>query len=257
MTIFFWQRLCATVLVVFAVIVSVSPLAVSPRDTRASDLQATTDKAAVEAKKKLCIALNGGADAEGLKEAFLAYYEGKKVSAKRMYPGTFSTGEVGPLPPFEVRRVMGPKEMLAEIDSQLFKLSGFDTDDVANGQVLKLNTFFVVQKTETSRTVAGGTSVFVLKPADKEIREITATRVYPWYSRENKVVITGELVRIEGPYAFFMTVGGERKVLLGKFTRGDREVMRMLVERHLHDQSQQEPPESPPQDRVSKPVGLD
>ncbi len=253
------QRLFPSVAALVVVAVSVSPLAVSLNDSLASGLQATTDEAAVKAKHRLCIAINRGTEVSGLKETFFAFYDGTMVSARQMHPNQFRPGRVGPLPPFKVQQVTGPKEMLASIDSKFFKLSGIETDDVADDQVLRLDTFFVVGETETYDTVIGGTNtVFVLRPAGKEsMGDVKATHVFPWYDRRDNVVIVGEFLGIEGANAIFHADGGETTVPLGKFTRGDRELMRILADRYPQKTPPQEGSASPPQKPAPKPVGLD
>lgn len=224
----------------------------------AADLQASTDRAALKAKADLCIALNrGGASAE-LKEKFFAFYEGKIVSAGVLHPETFSIGQIGPLPSFEVMQILGPNEMLASIDSSVFKLRNISTADMADGQRIRPPDFFLVRTTDTYNTVAGATkTVYVLELAKGQMPNVKPTRVYPWFNRKDEVVITGEFKTIDGPNAVFLVNGQEESERLTKFTPGDRALMRILLDRY----PQEKPPETPENKPVEKapalPVGID
>jgi hypothetical protein len=236
----------------------VSPLSVSTGAAMAADLQSSTDSAAVEAKKNLCIALNRGGNIAELKEKFFEFYDGKIVSASRLRPEIFRIGQIGPLPTFKVVQVVGPNEMLASIDGKMFKIKGVSTADMADDQLIRLTDFFSVRTTETYNTVAGSTNtVYVLEPARGKMPEVKPSRVYPWFNKKDEVVITGEFKTINGPNAVFLVDGQESKVPLTKFTRGDRDVMRVILDRYP-----QEKPEDKPQDKATEkpppqPVGID
>jgi len=236
----------------------VSPLSVSTDAAMAADLQSSTDSAAVEAKKNLCIALNRGGSIAELKEKFFEFYDGKIVSARYMRPETFRIGQVGPVSTFKVVQVVGPNEMLASIDGKMFKIKGVSTADMADDQLIRLTDFFSVRTTETYNTVAGSTNtVYVLEPARGKMPEVKPSRVYPWFNKKDEVVITGEFKTINGPNAVFIVDGQESKVPLTKFTRGDRDVMRVILDRYP-----QEKPEDKPQDKATEkprpqPVGID
>jgi hypothetical protein len=222
----------------------------------ASDLQKSTNKAAVEAKKTLCIALNQGAESSQLREKFFQFYEGKIVSAERLHPETFETGQIGPLPPFRVIQVLGPTQMLVSIDSGIFKLNQVVTADVANGQTIRPDYFFLVRETETYETVVGGTNtVYILEPAKGKMPPVTPCRVYPWFNRRDEVVVVGELRDINGPNAAFVVNGQESSIPLSKFSRGDRDLMRILVDRYSKDEG--EPQAREPEAAARQPVGLD
>ena len=114
------------------------------------------------------------------------------MSAGRLNPKTFSIGRIGPLPSFEVIQVLGPNEMLASIDSSVFKLRGVSTADVADGQSIRPTDFFSVRTTETYDTVAGATKTVYVLELSGRMPEVKPTRVYDWYNTNDKVVITGE-----------------------------------------------------------------
>jgi hypothetical protein len=222
----------------------------------AADLQKSTNRAAVAAKKELCIALNQGADSAQSRDKFLEFYDGKIVSAERLHPESFEIGQIGPLPPFRVIQVLGPNQMLVSIDSGVFKLNDVATADVANRQTIRLNDFFLVQQTETYETVAGGTNtVYILEPAKGKMPAVKPCRVYPWYNRKDEVVVVGEFKAINGPNAVFVVNGEESSVPLIKFTRGDRDLMRILEDRYPKDPGEQQAKE--PEVPVRRAVGLD
>lgn len=205
---------------------------------------------------ELCIALNQGAESSQLRDRFFEFYEGKIVSAERLHPESFETGQIGPLPPFKVVQVLGPNQMLVSIDSGVFKLNDVATADVANRQTIRLNGFFLVQQTETYETVAGGTNtVYILEPAKGKMPEVKPCRVYPWYNRKDEVVVVGEFTGINGPNAVFVVNGQESSVPLIKFTRGDRDLMRILEDRYPKDPGEQQAKE--PEVPVRRAVGLD
>ena len=231
-------------------------LIVSTAIALGADLQSSTDSAAIEAKRNLCIALNRGTAASELKENFLAFYEGKVVSAKRLQPETFRIGQIGPLPAFNVVQVLGPNEMLVSITGKLFKMREVSTADMADDQSVRMTDFFTVRGTETYNTVAGSTNtVYVLELARGKMPAVMPTRVYPWYNRNDEVVITGELKAIEGPKAVFLVDGQESSVPLTKFTRGDREVMRLLMDRYPQEKPQEKPKETSVEKPPLRPVG--
>jgi len=214
----------------------------------------------------MCIALNNGGDIAEPRENFFGFYEGKLVSAYRLDPETFSRGQIGSLPPFEVEQVLGPREMLVSIDSDFFKLRDVATDDVADDQNLHLKGLFFVCETETYNTVIGGTNtVYVLEPAGARTPKVEATRVYPWYSRKNEIVVTGEFKFIDEPNATFLVDGQEVSVPLIKFSRGDRDLMRIIAQRYPHDKAPAKSPETvpdnvpgkSPENPAPQPVGID
>jgi hypothetical protein len=217
----------------------------------ASDLQESTNQAAAEAKRDLCIAINRGADESDLAENFFAYYEGKRVAARFLNPATFSIGQVGPLPRFEVRQVQGPTKMLVAIDSGMFLVDKVPTTDVADGQNVQLRDWFYVRETETYVTVAGGTkTVYVLEPSSKDRHSgVKASRVFPWYNKNDEVVVQGEFKRIEGKKAVFSVNRQESSYALTKFTPGDQKLLRMLAERYPPDPVVPTPEEKPPEKR--------
>jgi hypothetical protein len=228
----------------------------------ASDLQRSTDQAAIKAKRVLCIALNQGGPTADLKKDFLSFYEGKIVSASRLHPPSFSTGQIGPLPSFKVLQVQGPNEMLVSVESFIFKLRNMSTADVADDQILRSTNFFLVSTTETYNTVAGATNtVYVLEPARDKMPQVKPTRIYPWYNRKDEEVITGEFKTIDGPNAVFLVREQESTVPLTKFTPGDRALMRILMDEYPQDTPPDRPQERP---RLQKndtpaaiPVGID
>ncbi|MFM7138174.1 MAG: hypothetical protein ACKO1M_14070 [Planctomycetota bacterium] len=229
---------------------------------RGSDLQASTDSAAADAKRDLCIALNRSQDTSKLAEKFFEFYEGKIVSATQLHPDTFETGQIGPLPRFRVAQVLGPNETLASIGSMMFKLKNFSTADVADDQSLLLPSFFLVRGTETYDTVAGSTNtVYVLEPAKGNLPAVKPTRVYPWYNRRDEVVVTGEFTIIRGSKAVFLVDGQHVSVPLTKFTPGDRDLMRIIMDRYPQaqapDKATEPPPEKSPDKPAPLPVGID
>lgn len=239
----------------------ISSLFVYGDGTHASDLQTSTDRAALIAKSALCIALNRGGDSSGLKEKFFAFYEGKVVSAGTLHPETFSIGQIGPLPAFKVMQVLGPNEMLASIGSSVFKLCDVSTADMADGQTIRPTDFFLVRTTDTYDTVAGATNtVYVLEFARDRMPEVKPTRVYPWYNRKDEVVITGEFKAIDGPDAVFLVKGEESSVRLTKFTPGDRALMRILMDKYppdKPDKPKEKTPSKPIERSPALPVGID
>ncbi len=242
----------ATALAAFVAILA----SASAEPCLASDLQKSTDRAAVAAKKRLCIALNQGVESSQLRDRFFEFYEGQIVSAERLHPESFQTGQIGPLPPFEVLQVLGPNQMLASIDSGIFKLNDVATADVANRQTIRLDDFFIVRETETYATVAGSTNtVYILEPAKGEIPAVKPTRVYPWYNRKDEVMVVGEFTSINGPNAVFVVNGQESSIPLTKFTRGDRDLMRILQDRYSKED--RDPPAKQPGAAAPMPVGLD
>lgn len=229
---------------------------------RASDLQASTDRAAADAKRDLCIALNRDQESSQLTEKFFEFYEGKIVSARQLHPDTFQTGQIGPLPRFRVTQVLGPNETLAAVGSKMFKLKEFSTADVADDQTLLLKTFFVVRGTETYDTVAGSTNtVYILEPEKGKLPAVKPTRVYPWYNRKDEVVVTGEFTIVRGSKAVFLVGGQEVSVPLTKFTPGDRDLMRMIMDRYpptkSPDKAHEMPPQKAPEKPAPQPVGID
>jgi hypothetical protein len=252
------RRHSTSPVVLMVALLCISSLSVYSGGANASDLQRSTDRAALRAKAELCIALNRGVASAELKEKFFAFYEGKIVSAGVLHPETFSIGQIGPLPSFKVTQILGPNEMLASIDSSVFKLRNVSTADMADGQRIRLTDFFVVRTTDTYDTVTGGTNtVYVLELAKRNMPEVKPTRVYPWYNRKDEVVITGEFKTIDGPNAVFLANGQEASERLTKFTPGDRALMRILLDRY----PQEKPPETPENKPVEKapalPVGID
>ena len=239
----------------------VSPLSVYKDAAQASDLQTSTERAALNAKKDLCIALNrdkSSPELKQLKQTFFDFYEGKLVSAGRLNPKTFSIGRIGPLPSFEVIQVLGPNEMLASIDSSVFKLRGVSTADVADGQSIRRTDFFSVRTTETYDTVAGATkTVYVLELSKGRMPEVKPTRVYEWYNTKDEVVITGEFKTINGPKAVFLVNGQELSERLMKFTPGDRALMRLLMEQYPQDTPEEKQPKKPAEKSPASPVGID
>jgi hypothetical protein len=238
------------------------PLSPLTATSRASDLQASTDSAAANAKRDLCIALNRGQDSSQFTEKFFEFYEGKIVSARQLHPDTFQTGQIGPLPRFRVAQVLGPNETLASINSMMFKLKEFSTNDVADDQTLLLKTFFVVRGTETYETVAGSTNtVYVLEPAKGKLPAVKPTRVYPWYNRKDEIVVTGEFTTVQASKAVFLVDGREVSVPLTKFTPGDRDLMRMIMDRYpptkSPDKADEAPPQKAPEKAAPQPVGID
>jgi hypothetical protein len=228
----------------------------------ASDLQRSTDSAAIESKRSLCVALNRGTASPELKQLFFAFYEGKIVSASRLHPDTMSIGQIGPLNAFKVLQVLGPNELLASIDARVFKMRGVSTADMADQQIVRLADFFVVGNTETYDTVGGSTNtVYVLEPAEGRMPKVLPTRVYPWYNRNDEVVVSGEFKGIEGPNAVFSVEGHETRVQLTKFTRGDRGLMRILMDRYPREEPVEKPAEkpagTPPKRPPAQPVGID
>lgn len=224
----------------------------------ASDLQTSTDLAALSAKADLCIALNRGGGSSELKEKFFAFYEGKVVSAGTLHPETFSIGQIGPLPPLKVMQVLGPNEMLASIGRSVFKLRDVSTADMADGQTIRPTAFFFVRTTDTYDTVAGATNtVYVLEFAKDRMPEVKPTRVYPWYNRKDEVVITGEFKTIDGPNAVFLVNGQESSERLTKFTPGDRALMRLLMDKYPQDKPKKEPQSKPVEKSPTLPVGID
>jgi hypothetical protein len=243
-------------------LVGLSRVLAGADDAQASDLQRSTDHAAIEAKQSLCVALNRGAATPELRQDFFNFYEGKIVSARRLHPDTMSIGQIGPLAAFKVLQVLGPNALLASIDSRAFKLKGVSTADVADDQTIRLTDFFLVGNTETYDTVGGSTNtVYVLEPADGKMPKVFPTRVYPWYNRKDEVVVTGEFKAIDGPNAVFVVGGHEKKVQLTNFTRGDRDLMRILVDRYPQAPLDTPPPgDTPvasPTKPAAQPVGID
>ncbi len=199
----------------------------------AADFQQLTDKAAVAAKKELCIALNKQSASSELETKFFEFYEGKRASASYLDPDTFRVGQVGPLPRFTVRQVLGPEKMLGSIDFAWFLLNKVSTRDVADDQVILLKEWFVIRETQTYSTVAGGTkTVYVLEPVENNKFNVRPTRVYPWYNRDDEVVVEGEFNRIQGSKALFLVDGHESTFALSKFTPGDRALMRLIAARY-------------------------
>jgi len=154
--------------------------------------------------------------------------------------------------------------MLVSTGSGMLKLRDVSTADVADDQSLRLEGFFLVRETETYATVLGGSNtVYVLVPAGDKIDPINATRVYPWYNRKNEVVVTGEFQRIEGANAIFLVDGGDSAVPLTKFTRGDRDLMRMLMDRYPQAPPQKDPEAEPKKETeetspaTPQPAGID
>jgi hypothetical protein len=242
----------ATALVAFVAILA----SASAEPCLASDLQKSTDRAAVAAKKRLCISLNQGAESSQLRDRFFEFYEGQIVSAERLHPENFQTGQIGPLPPFKVLQVLGPNQMLTSIDSGIFKLNDVATADVANRQTIRLDDFFIVRETETYETVAGSTNtVYILEPAKGEIPAVKPSRVYPWYNRKDEVVVVGEFRSINGPNAVFVVNGQESSIPLTKFTRGDRDLMRILEDRYSKED--RDPQAKQPEAADPRPIGLD
>ncbi len=224
----------------------------------ASDLQRSTDSAAVEAKRDLCIALNRGSDSSELREAFFAFYEGKLVSARKLHPKTFSIGQIGPLPALDVRQVLGPQTMLASIDYQMFQLREYSTADVADGQTITVKGFFLVQETTSYDTVAGSTkTVYVLVPAGSRTPTVKATRVFPWYNKKNEVEVYGEFKFIDGTRAVFVENGTETRVAMTEFTRGDRELLRILADRYPREQRDEKNQEKPIKKPAAPAVTID
>ena len=243
----------------------VSPLSVYKDAAQASDLQTSTERAALNAKKNLCIALNreksnrkkSSPELKQLKQTFFDFYEGKLVSAGRLNPKTFSIGRIGPLPSFEVIQVLGPNEMLASIDSSVFKLRGVSTADVADGQSIRPTDFFSVRTTETYDTVAGATKTVYVLELSGRMPEVKPTRVYDWYNTNDKVVITGEFKTINGPKAVFLVNGQESSERLTEFTPGDRDLMRLLMEQYPQDTPEEKQPNKPTEKSPASPVGID
>ena len=240
----------------------VSPLSATKDTVQAADLQTSTDRAAVEAKRELCIELNQGAASPELEQAFFAFYEGKIVSAKRLHPETFQIGQIGPLPPIRVVQVLGPAEMLASIESGVFKLKGSSTADVADGQTIRLTDFFFVRDTERYDTVVGSTkTVYVLEQAAGKLPQVKPSRVYPWYNKKNEVAVDGEFKGINGFEAIFSVGGQESSVPLSKFTRGDRELLRIIAKRYPQanpqEKSEKKPLDEPAEKSPARPIGLD
>lgn len=247
--------------VVIALLCALSPCGLT-ETLLASDLQASTDSAAADAKRDLCIALNRDQDSSQLREKFFEFYEGKIVSARQLHPDTFQTGQIGPLPRFKVAQVLGPNETLASIGSRMFKLKEFSTADVADDQTLLLKSFFVVRGTETYDTVAGSTNtVYVLEPATDKLPAVKPSRVYPWYNRKDEVVVTGEFTLVRGSKAVFLVDGQEVSVPLTKFTPGDRDLMRMIMDRYpatkSPDKANEALPQKAPEKPAPQPVGID
>lgn len=236
---------------------SISLIAFNP--SLASEVQQATNRAAIEAKRELCVALNnrkqnGGGDDEELsrlKNNFFAFYEGTRVAANSLSPARFRIGQIGPLPSFRVMQVLGPNRMLATIGSHIFIVKDVNTGDVANGQDIALRSFFYVLGTDTYNTVGGSTNtVYVLEPAGNRINGTNASRVYPWYNRTNEVVVTGEFREINGSKAVFLVNGHETSFSLTKFTAGDRELMRVLADRYPAEKPAEKPTEKPPEKRT-------
>jgi hypothetical protein len=223
---------------------------------RGSDLQKSTNRAAVAAKKELCIALNKGRDNSQLRDKFLAFYEGKIVSAETLHPETFETGQIGALPSFRVVQVLGPDQMLVSIDSGIFKLTDVATTDVADRQTIRAADFFLVRETETYETVAGGTNtVYILEPVKGKMAAVEPCRTYPWYNPKGEVVVDGEFNGITGPNAVFSVNGQQSIFPLNKFTRGDRALMRILKDRYFKGQG--EPQGTQPEAMPPRPIGID
>lgn len=220
-----------------------------------SDLQESTNEAAVKAKRDLCIAINRELDQSDLAENFFAFYEGKRVAARYLNPATFSIGQVGPLPRFEVRQVQGPNKMLVAIGSGMFFLDKVPTANVADDQNLQLRDWFYVRETETYVTVAGGTkTVYVLEPSSRDRHSgVKASRIFPWYNKKDEVVVRAEFIRLEEKKAVFLVDGHESSYTLTKFTPGDQKVMKMLAERFppapVVPKPDDKPPEKPPLQR--------
>jgi hypothetical protein len=214
---------------------------------RASDPQRSTDEAAIDAKKELCIALNRGQTATPLKEKFFEFYEGKRVVAQRLGPDTFRVGQVGLLSNVRVVQVQGPNKMLVSMGDGIFLLDNVATADVADGQNVSPQSWFYVRETETYETVAGGTkTVYVLTPCPNEKKpRVSPTRVYPWYDKKDEVVVTGEFKKLDGSKAIFSVNGQERAHALSKFTSGDRALLRLLGERYPPDPAQENRSEKP------------
>lgn len=221
---------------------------------RASDPQRSTDAAAIDAKRELCIALNRGQTTTPLKEKFFEFYDGKRVVAQRLAPATFRVGQVGLLSHVRVEQVQGPDKMLVSMDGGIFLLENVATADVADGQNVTPTSWFYVRETETYETVAGGTkTVYVLTPCPNEKKpRISPTRIYPWYDKKDEVVVTGEFKKIEDGKAVFSVNGQHRAFALSKFTAGDRALLRLLGERYPPDPAQENRPEKQPE--KSRPV---
>jgi len=79
--------------------------------------------------------------------------------------------------------------------------------------------------------------------------------VYPWYSRKDEGVVVGEFTGINGPNAVFAANGQESSISLSKFTRGDRELMRILNDRYSKEDGASQAKE--PEAATRRPVGLD
>jgi hypothetical protein len=213
-----------------------TPIAGLTDPVQASDLQRSTDIAAAGAKKALRIALNQGRDTSKLQERFFEFYEGKIVSAPRLHPETFARGQIGPLPPFTVLQVLGLNEMLVSVDSEVFKLRDVATAEVADDQTMQPSYFFFVHTTETYNTVRGVTkTVYVLEPAKSRVPSVNPTWIYPWYARKDEVVVVGEFKVIDGTNAVFDVRRQQSSVPLTKFTRGDRDLTRLIMSRYPHE----------------------
>lgn len=208
-------------------------------------LQASTDKAAVEIKSKLCQSLyslhkirsrNEKAKVEeavkGLQESFLQFYEGRGLVADHLDPATLSVGQIGPLPTFEVAQVIKANEVHGMVGVHRFILRGISTADMANNQKFKLDGYWEVKNTETYETVSGGSNtIFVLVPLGSQTPKMQPSRIYPWYDIHNKVFLTGEFKRIDDDKAIFAVDGGEKNVPMSKIAYGDRDLIQWISER--------------------------
>jgi hypothetical protein len=212
----------------------------------AEDMQSTTDMAAVKAKAALCMALHElhrsrpsrskseiESEIPDLKKLFFEFYEGQRVAADSLYPNTFRTGQVGPLPTFEIVQVVGENEMHAMIGSGRFIIRGVSTADFADGQTCRSSRFWHVCGTESYETVSGGSKkVYVLQLAENQMLKVQPTRSYPWYDTKNKVLVVGELKAIDGSKVVFLSAGEEKTFPLSKFAAGDRDLLRVLWDRY-------------------------
>lgn len=230
-----------------------------PAAAMGSDVQRATNESAVEAKTALCMALNRKQETGQLTKQFFDFYEGKTIVAPRLSPQTFRTGQIGPIPDFEVRQVTERNKMLVSINGGICFLEDASTADIADGQSVTPSGWFRVCQTETYTTVAGSTkTVYILKPCpDTELPKVTVPRAFPWYDKKDNIVVTGEFKRIEGAKAVFAVNGVEEAHGLSKFTQGDRDLLRMIWKRYPPDEPVSPVPQSEPAQKASERYQLD
>lgn len=242
-----------------------SALLCHPSHAQTSEIQKATDEAAMEAKRDLCVVLYElhrprpavpkeqlESDLPQLKEKFFAFYDGKRIAARYLSPATFSKGQVGPLRPFTVAQITGPKEMHVTIDYDRFILTGMATADLADGQNFRSSEYWHVRETETYTTAINTTkTVYVLEPAGDKVPRVQPTRIYPWYDTKNKVLVVGEFKALEGNEAIFSSDGTQATYPLSKLAHGDRDLIRLLSERNKPSASAEKPAPIP------RPVSLE